>query len=286
MVINGEKDDEQYIILRMVYFSRNAGHILNPKINNPYSKAMISGKIKRTNCIKLICFISLMLLLDCKDCFAQLFSETGDIIHDTKYYRRGQTVDSIITVQQDAGNVIINFIATLNKKQKKQPFHIILPLDSLLSYYKHQAEFKYEFDSSYAATHHVLGLGRRYTNNSKLSRAYGVDVFCFKEILIPGFYHATTAVASPDTVEIVDQSDEEVFGLRDRRHYLFGKHIVFRYYFTHPRNISDESIDYVVINIENGKKVRSVRYLKLPIAFTSDLILSPFVLMMMAVGGH
>ena len=103
---------------------------------------------------------------------------------------------------------------------------------------------------------------------------------CLKEIIRPGFYIQNESSSEKGIAEIYDKSKDEPFEIEHiSRVYLWGKHIVFLYYFYEPQNINGKVVDYVVINIEHSPKINKLNYLKLPFAVILDTVVLPFVLM-------
>src|SRR5262245_9437760 len=80
-------------------------------------------------------FLVLLILIVCEYSEAQLFFNTWDVINNTKYYRKNQVVHAIESVFRENGSLVINFTATLGKKEKEMPYHIVLAVDSVLPYY-------------------------------------------------------------------------------------------------------------------------------------------------------
>ena len=228
-----------------------------------------------------ICILLILFLISGEENNAQLYFHTWDIIHNTKYIRKKQTAHKIESTFSENAYLIINFTATLSRKSKKQPYHIKLALDSILSHVSDKSYFTYKFDSLSSKEFNVLSLSDPYPNISKKSPANGFDIMCLKEIIRPGFYDQNESSSEKGIAEIYDRSKEELFELDDSsRTYLHGKHIVFIYYFYEPLKINGEVIDYVVINIENSPKIKKINYLKLPGAVILDTIFFPFVLIM------
>lgn len=227
--------------------------------------------------IKFITLLYVLLFIFVENSNAQVFDNTYDVIHNTKYIRKKQTAHSIQNVQIENNNIIINLTATLDKKLKRKPYHIMLSIDSILSYYKDTLYFKYEFDSLTTDKYNVHSLEKRYTNKTKYHIAAGVDIMCRKEILKEGYYNGIdTLTAITDSVEILTNSEEYPYVVNERLGiYLQGEHIVMLYYFGQPKKVEGGSLDYAIINIENSPKVKKGAYLKLPFVFIADLVLSP-----------
>ena len=223
----------------------------------------------------------ILLLLTIKEnSYSQLYFQTLDVLHNTKYIRKKQTVHSIRDAALNNGNLVINLTATLDRKLKKRAYHISLPIDSIISYYKNKPYFYYHFDSSTEKKFGVISLERRYTNITNRRIAGGIDVMCSKEILIPGFSAITNTSDEPDTLEILSGKKYSFESDHKTGRYLKGKHLVFLFYFNTPKMVDGESIDYLVINIENNHRVNKLNYLKLPYTLITDTILFPFSLML------
>jgi hypothetical protein len=224
--------------------------------------------------------ICITVLLCSNNSYAQFYYNTYDIIHNTKYVRQNQKVHSIQSVYKKDDKLVVNFIATLDRKAKRKPHHIVLALDSVIAYYKKDLYFYYQLDSIKAAQYKVKSIERRYSNISGRTAA-GIDINCYKEMVKEGFYNDTTALANMETMLIVKDQDAELFEVSKKdRVYLQGKHIVLLYNFKEFVSIDGVDVGYVVINVENSTKIKKSRYWKLPFTFILDTIQFPFVLMM------
>lgn len=232
---------------------------------------------------KLIVLLTIFLALLQQESRAQVYFLTKDILRNIKYIRKKQTAHSIQSAYRKDGKLIINFIATLDKKTKAQPYHIVLKMDSVLASFNHQQHYAQEFDSATARRFNVLNMDRsyqqifRYGNN----RAYGIEIMCFKEIITPGFYSSVAAGETQEKITILNARHDYYFELSHKtRTYLKGPHIVLLYYPSQPMQVNGKDVDYLLLNIENGPKINKWNYLKLPFAAILDTIFLPFVLML------
>ncbi|MBL7747316.1 MAG: hypothetical protein JNM19_07825 [Chitinophagaceae bacterium] len=231
---------------------------------------------------KLIILLFILLALLQQESRAQVYFLTTDILKNTKYIRKKQTAHSIQSAYREDGKLVINFVATLDKKKKAQPYHLVLKMDSVLANFNPQQHYPHEFDSATARKLNVLSMDRsyqqifRYGNN----RAYGIEIMCFKEIITPGFYSSVTAGETQEKITILDARRDYYFELSHKtRTYLKGPHIVLLYYPSKPIQVNGKDVDYLLLNIENGPKINKWNYLKLPFAAILDTIFLPFVLM-------
>jgi len=210
---------------------------------------------------------------------AQLYFLTKDILENTKDVRKKQTVHSIQDAAVNNGTLVINVIATLDGRAGKKPWHMVLPIDSILAYYKNKPYFFYRFDSLTAKQLGASSLERRYTNITRRRMAAGIDMMCRKEILVPGFTEITHA-GREDTLEILSGKEHPYEYDHKVRAILKGKHPVFLLLFKTSPIIDGEPVDYLVINIENSPRVNKLNYLKLPFALIADTVMFPFALML------
>lgn len=231
------------------------------------------------NLVRLGC-LTLLIFTCLSDSEAQVYFFTRDIIKKTKYIRKKQEAHSIKSAFLENDNLIINFTATLNRKSKRQPHHIRLSLDSVLSYYHDKPSFSYVFDSVTKIQYNVHMLDTRYGDLPGGRAGRTVEIMCMGTIIDSGYYTPGVQASTVSSVEIIDGKDELYTISSQSGIYLKGKHIVFLYKLPHPDNAEAGGIDYVVINIENGPKVNKWNYMKLPYTVVLDTAMLPFVLMM------
>jgi uncharacterized protein YceK len=213
----------------------------------------------------------------------QVYFNTTDILQNTKYIRKKQTVHSIQSAYREDGKLVVNFIATLDKKTKKQPYHIVLKMDSILTNFDYKKSYPYEFDSITARRYNVLSMDGSYRQIFRYgsNRSAGIEIMCLKEIIVPGFYQSTDAGATPEKITILDSRKDYLFELSHKtRTYLKGAHVVLLFFPSHSIPVNGKDIDYLLINIENGPKINKLNYLKLPFAAILDTVILPVVLLL------
>lgn len=202
-----------------------------------------------------------------------------DILENTKYVRKKQTVHYIRDASFKNGILVINLTATLDGQTGKKPYHIVLPIDSILAYYKNKPYFFYRFDSSAVNRLGAISLARRYNNITRRQWAAGIDMMCPKEILVPGFAEIAGNNPQQDTLEVLSGKEHPFEYDHKTGTYLKGKHLVFMLLFKASPNIDGDPVDYLLINIENSPRVNKLNYLKLPFALIADTAIFPFALM-------
>ncbi|MBL7733792.1 MAG: hypothetical protein JNM88_21655 [Chitinophagaceae bacterium] len=111
---------------------------------------------------KLAVLLVMFLALLQQESGAQVYFMTTDIMQNTKYIRKKQTVHSIQSAYRENGSLVINFIATIDKKTKEQPYHIVLKVDSVLANFHYEQHYPHEFDSATARRYNVLSMDRSY----------------------------------------------------------------------------------------------------------------------------
>lgn len=225
-------------------------------------------------------FLTLIVVACSLSSQAQVYFLTRDVVKNTKYVRKKQEAHSIKSAFLENDNLIINFTATLNRRSKRQPHHITLSLDSVLSYYRDKPSFSYVFDSFARRQYNVHMLDTRYGDLPGGRSGGTVEIMCMGTIIDSGFYTAGAQASDVSSVEIIDGKDELYTISSQSGIYLKGKHIVFLYKLPQPYNAKAGGIDYVVINIENGPKVNKWNYMKLPYTVVLDTAMLPFVLLM------
>ena len=224
-------------------------------------------------------FFILVLLAGKLNSHAQLYFLTKDVLENTRYVRKKQTLHTIQDASFNNGTLTINLIATLDGRRGKKHWHMVLPIDSILSYYKNKTYFYYRFDSATSKQLAVNSLENRFTNISGRQVARGIDVMCPKEILAPGFTEIAQS-GREDTLEILSGKEHPFEYDHKTRTNLKGKHLVLLLLFKTPHNIDGVPVDYLVINIENSPRVNKLNYLKLPFALLADTVMFPFALML------
>jgi len=232
---------------------------------------------------KLIILLTLFLALLQQESRGQVYFLTKDILNNTKYIRKKQTAHSIQSAYREDGNLIINFIATLDKKKKAQPYHIVLKMDLVLANFNHQQHYPHGFDSATARRFNVLSMDRSYHQIFRYSsnKSSGIEIMCLKEMIMPGFYSSVTAGETQEKITILNARHDYLFELSHKtRTYLKGPHIVLLYYPSQPMQVNGKDIDYLLLNIENGPKINKWNYLKLPFVMIADTIILPFALML------
>ncbi len=221
----------------------------------------------------------LLIMLTAHTSQAQLYYLTKDILENTRYIRKKQTIHTIRDASYKDGLLLVNFTATPDRKNRRRPYHIALPVDSLLAYYHTRPYYFYRFDSAAAQRLKVNSVERRYTNITRRNIAAGVDVMCPKEILEPGFVEIKDPSQQHDTLEILNGKEHPYEYDHKTRLYLKGQHPVFIFYFNNAPMSVGQPIDYLVINIENSPQINKLNYLKLPLALIADTVMFPFALM-------
>src|SRR5262245_22122464 len=134
-------------------------------------------------------FLPVIILFISNIAQAQFYFNTKLLLSETKYYRKKQKVHSIQSAYVSGQNLVVNFTATLDKKVRNQAWHIVLAIDTILSFYNNaRSIYDYVILDSVARTRYgVAGIDNRFKNISGRQVAAGLDIMCLKKSVLPGF---------------------------------------------------------------------------------------------------
>ena len=219
-----------------------------------------------------------LILLSCSSCL------TNKVIGKARYDRKN---DKLIAVRgggvDSEGNLIVNFDAKMDGAGRKMaPYHICVPVDSLVVLFQRDKSLGYEADSVVEARYRVH---RIYRVLDSRDTALGTCIEMDRSVVVPGYYGGEAGSGV-----IVDYSGKAGFESRPHHdsnyeHRFHAVHPVFAYFF--DRSASEVyntpfKNDYIAISIEASTRRRYGRYAWLPVSVVGDVVTLPAQLLGLA----
>ena len=204
---------------------------------------------------------------------------TSKTLSNAKLDRKNEKVSLINSSFIDSGYLIINFEGNINSS-KKQPYHIRVPVDTLVKLFQVGKSLNYYPDSVNAIAYNVNRI-YRVLNNKVRNLGYGTGIELNRHTLKKDFYTPADPVAVKGI--IINYTDKNNFRYQDTtvstEQPLRAQHVVFLYY--PPREDSVKfnthfKIDYIAFSIEPSPAKKYGRYALVPLTVTGDIVTGPF----------